>query len=108
MALALQCTNEQKIPVTVKPTTAAGNPATFDGPLKFTVQSGEATVQQDPTDPNTFFVVSGEDPGLSSILVEGDADLGPDVSTIQDIITLTVSGAQAASFGFSVGTAVPK
>ena len=41
-------------------------------------------------------------------LVEADADLGSGISLIQDLVTLTVAGAQAASFGLTASAPKPK
>ena len=74
MPLDLSCTNEQKIKCTATPTTAAGNPATLDGPMVISVVSGEGTFTQDPAEPSRFYVVSGANPGDTSYLVEADAE----------------------------------
>jgi hypothetical protein len=108
MPLTISCSNEEKVPVTATPTTATGKPARFDGALRVTVQSGDGTVEQDPAKPNDFFAVSGVDPGVTEYLVEGDADLGEGVVLIQDTVTLTATGANAANFGLVAAAAVPK
>ena len=104
--LDLGCTTEQKIRVTVNPVTAAGNPAQLDGSVSVGVQSGNGTVEM--VDARTFFVVSGADPGDTSFLVEADADMGPGVQTLQDVIVLHVAGALAANLGMTADAPVPK
>lgn len=104
--LELGCTNEEKIKITVNPVTAAGKPAPLDGPVTVTVQGGEGTVAM--VDDKSFYVVSGDNPGDTSYLVSGDADIGAGVETIQDIIILHVAGAKAASFGMVAGAPEPK
>ncbi len=107
--LELKITNEQKIEVTLAPVTATGKPAQLDGKATFTVISGSATIQQDVAgDGLSAFLVSGDLPGDSEILVEADADLGAGVETISDIIKLTVEGAKAASLGLVAKAAVAK
>lgn len=108
MPLEIACSNEEKVPVTATPRSASGKPAQLDGPLIVTVQSGTGTVEQDAAKPNEFFAVSGDEPGDTVFLVEGDADLGEGVSHIQDLVTLTVTNALAENFGLSAGTPVPK
>jgi hypothetical protein len=108
MPLGIASNNEQKVKVTAQPTTSSGKPASLDGPLRVTVQSGEGTFTQDAAEPNSFFAVSGDNPGTTEYLVEGDADLGTDETLIQDVITYEVSGAQAANFGLVAGTPEPK
>jgi len=106
--LEITCSNEEKVQVTAKPTTASGKPAAFDDVIRVTVQSGDGTFEQDPATPNAFFAVSGDAPGTTVYLVEGDADLGDGVTLIQDTVTLTVTGANAANFGLVAAAPVAK
>lgn len=99
--LELNCTNEQKIPITVAPVSAGGNPAQLDGAVVVSILAGEGSVQM--VDNLHFFVVSGPNPGDTSYMVEADADLGAGVVTIQDTITLHVAGALAANLGLVAG-----
>ena len=106
--LEITITNEQKIQVTLTPVTATNNPAQLDGGATFEVISGTATVAMIADNPLSAFLVSGDLPGDSEILVSADADLGDGVETISDIIKLTVAGAKAASLGLTVGAPVAK
>lgn len=106
--IAASCTTEQKVPVTANPTTAAGQPASFDGALRVTVQSGDGTIEQDPATPLSFNAVAGSAPGDTTFLVEADVDLGAGVQLIQDTVVLTVTNPLAANFGLQVGAAIPK
>jgi hypothetical protein len=108
MPLVITSTNEQRVKVTAAPTTAAGHPTALDGPLRVTLVSGDATVTQDPAEPDAFFVVSGDNPGDSTFLIEGDSDLGSGVTLIQDTVTYSVTGALATSFGLSASPAENK
>ena len=106
-------TNEQKIQVTLTPVTATNKPAQLDGPAVFEVIDGDAKVESvldaaGVVIPNTAWLVSGDLPGDSQIMVSADADLGDGVETIIDIIKLTVAGAKAASLGLTVGAPVAK
>ena len=104
--LSLTCTNEQKIRVTVTPTTSAGRPATLDGDVSVTVVSGDSTFNLMP--PNAFELISSDTPGATTFLVEADADLGSGVVLIQDTITLDVAGALAVNLGLTAGAPEPK
>lgn len=104
--LDLSCTNEQKIKITVVPVTAAGSPAQLDGAVAVTVTAGEGSVQM--VSDREFFVVSGINPGDTSFLVEGDADLGAGFVSVQDVIVLHVAGALAANLGMVAGSPEPK
>jgi len=101
--LRIACTNAQKVTVTATPKSVSGRPATLDGALKVSVQSGDGTVEQDPGAPLSFKAVSGDNPGTTIYLVEGDADLGEGVVTIQDTVELTVTSENAAHFGLVAG-----
>mgnify|MGYP001600512360 CR=1 FL=1 len=102
------CNNEQQIPVNSSPSTDTGRPAQVDGALIISVQSGDGTFSQDPATPLVFKAVSGPSAGQTVYLVEADADLGAGVRRISDTVTLTVTSAEAASFGFSAGVPEPK
>lgn len=108
MPLAIACTSEEKVPVTAVPVTKTGRPARLDGPLTVTVQSGTGTVVQSPTNPLSFDVVSGDEPGDTVYVVKGDADLGAGVVELSDTVTLTVGGANASNIGLTAAAAVPK
>lgn len=101
------CTNAEKIVgVSVSFTTASGRPATVDGGIAVSVQSGTGTAVV--TGVNTFDVVSGDVAEDVVVVVSADADLGAGVETISDTYTLTVTSEHAANFGFSGGTVAPK
>ena len=106
MPLELRCTNEEKIPISVNPITAAGKPVELDGPIVVTVTSGDGTVES--IDDRSFYVVSGDALEPSTFLIEGDADLGTGIVTVSDAIILNVEGALARSLGLSAGLAVVK
>lgn len=105
MALEATCTNEEKVPISLKPVTPAGNPIVVEA-LNIAVQSGEGTFEI--VDDANFFVVSGPTPGDTVYIVTADADLGEGVQNISDVITLHVEGAKAQSLGLGVGTPVLK
>lgn len=105
--LELSITNEQKVQVTLTPVTATGKPAPVDGVPTWVVASGDATVDV-AADGLSAFLISGDNPGQSSIVVSADADLGAGVETISDSITLTVEGAKAISLGLTASAPVAK
>lgn len=101
--MLITITNEQKIPVTLAPLTAAGNPATVDGAPQWSVTSGDATLEVS-ADGMSAMLISGEANVNSQITVSADADLGEGVSTITDTIDLAVVAAAASQLGLNVGT----
>ena len=101
--MLITITSEQKVLVTLAPTTAAGNPATLDGAPSWTVTEGDATLE--PTDDGmSCYLISGEADVNSKIEVTADADLGEGVQNITDVIDLAVVSAQASGLGLTVGT----
>ena len=105
--MLITITNEQKVPVTLAPTTAAGNPATLDGTPSWTVLEGDATIEV-AADCLSCYLISGSAYVNSKIEVSADADLGEGVQTITDVIDLAVVSAQASGLGLTVGTAETK
>jgi hypothetical protein len=95
--------NEQKVQVTLAPVTTGGNPAPLDGVPTWDVISGDSTVEPE-ADGKSAWLISGNDPGDTQIIVKADADLGEGVVEISDIISLSVQGAQAANLGLVAGT----
>lgn len=100
-------TNEQKVKVTLAPTTASGKPAKIDGIPSWTVESGDATVDV-AEDGLSAYIISGEAEGASTVRLVADADLGEGVRNIEEVIDVTVTGAEASALGLTVGTAEPK
>lgn len=98
-------TSEQKVKVTLTPTTATGKPSSLDGAATFEVVSGDATVEN--IDELSAYIISGA-AGVSVVSVSADADLGEGVVTITDSITVTVSDPLAANLGLTIGEPEPK
>lgn len=105
--MLITITNEQKVEVTLAPTTEAGNPATLDGAPVWTVVSGDATLEV-AADGLSAFLVSGAADVNSVIEVTADADLGEGVVTLTDTIDLAVVAAEASRLGLVAGTPVLK
>lgn len=103
--VAVTITNEQKIPITLNPKTAANNPASIEaGSLKFEILEGDGSAEADPDNPNRFYAISGIATGaITRIKVSADGDLGEGVSTIEDEVLLTVTPATASSLGLVIG-----
>lgn|SRR5262245_4545267 len=108
MPLDLTCTNEQKIKVTARPTTAAGNPAPIEGMLLASVVSGTGSSAPVVGDPLSVWLISPDSPGDTSYVIEADADLGAGVVLIQDTAVLHVTGALAANLGMVASEPEPK
>ena len=105
--MLITITNEQKVMVTLAPTTAAGNPATLDGAPVWTVVSGDATLEVSE-DGLSAYLVSGAADVTSQIEVSADADLGEGVVSLTDVIDLAVVAAQASALGLAFDTPILK
>ncbi len=111
------CSNIQKVKFTVNPRTDPdskdpnGRPAPLDGPLSGVVTSGDGTFELDPTDPKSYFVVSGDTGGgaITTVEVSADANMSPtEVRTLTEIVTLTVTDAEASALGSVASAPEPK
>lgn len=100
MPSELTMTTEEKTLITAEPMTEAGNPATVDGAVVFSVTSGNCTVQA--VDALSAYVVSGPAPGDSQIAVQADADLGAGVVHISDTVLVHVTSATAESLSLTI------
>jgi hypothetical protein len=99
---SVSCNNRQKVTVTASPD------GPIDGALRVTVQDGDGTFEQDPASPLSLKVVSGTIAGQTHYLVEGDVRAGAEVVLISEVIELTVSSAEARSFGLATGAVEDK
>ncbi len=107
MPLSLAITNEEKILVTLNPTTAAGNPAVLDGEPVWVVTEGDATLDVQPGGLSAY-LISGS-VGASTVTVAADADLdATELRELTDVIALNVVNAEAAGLGLTAGAAEPK
>ena len=108
MPAQVNLTTEQKVKITIAPTTMTGYPATLDGEPVWTVESGDCTVEPEEGGLSAY-ILSGDEIGESVIKVAADADLDDtEVRTIEDLVTVNVTNAEAANLGLTVGAPEPK
>lgn len=105
--MLITITNEEKVQVTLAPTTAAGNPAILDGAPVWTVTEGDATLEV-AVDGLSAFLISGTANTNSKITITADADLGEGIVNLNDTIDLAVVPASANALGLLVATPVLK
>lgn len=105
--MLITITNEEKVQVTLAPTTAAGNAATLDGVPVWTVTAGDATIEVSE-DGLSCMLISGAADVNSKVEVTADADLGEGVVSLTDVIDLAVVPASASQLGLQVGAPVLK
>lgn len=103
MGFEIACTNEEKVKVTLAPTTEGGAPV---APLNLavTVVSGDGSAQV--LDANSFELISGSLIGDTQFAVAADFDPAGDGSLehFTDTITLHAGEAKVVTFGFTAGT----
>jgi len=107
MPVEITLTNEQKVVATLHPVTATGRPAALDGVPVWSVVSGNGTVVP-AADGLSAELVTPDEPGDTTYLVDADADLGSGVEDLQDTITCHTTGANAKNLGITLGTPVAK
>jgi hypothetical protein len=97
----------QEVPITYSIEAEDGSPAEIEGALVAEVISGDvqAIVEGEG---KTVSIVPGTTVGPYEVSVKGDADLGEGVNHIEDIITGTILGLDAARMTGTVGTPIPK
>lgn len=97
----ISSTNEEKVLVSINPTTAAGNPAPVDGVPVWTVTSGDCTLEVAP-DGLSCYIISGQPNVANLVEVSVDADLdAEEVRTITETIVYTVVAAEAQALGIT-------
>jgi hypothetical protein len=106
MPAQVTITQEQKVKVTLNPVTSTGGPATLDGEPEWSVESGDCTVKPEPGGLSAY-IHPGETIGASVVKVAADADLGAGVRTLEDLINVDVTNAEAAALGLTVGAPEP-
>ena len=100
----LVLTDVQKVLLSVKPVSAAGNPAQVDGPASWTV-SGDEVVKMDVSqaDGLSAYEVTTGKVGVCQVKVTCDADMGDGVKEITGVLDIEVKASEAVSLGVSAG-----
>lgn len=96
-------TNEQKVTVTLNPTTAGGHPAKLDGVPAWNVLDGNSTVAP-AEDGMSAVITSSDSPTVTNIQVTADGDLGEGVRELTLDLAVVVTEAGANDLGGTVGT----
>ena len=85
-------TSEQPVTTAHKVRVKSTPDAPLDGALKVEVLTGSATFYQDPSKPEEFYVVAGDEPGVSTFRVTGTGVSG---GVVVDTVTFVYTGAIA-------------
>lgn len=99
--LMARITNEQKVKITVVPTTAAGHPAPIDGEVEFLSDNVDVAVVE-RIDATSAYVLAVA-PGAALISASFDADLGEGVRTVTATGALEVVAAEAETAEITFG-----
>lgn len=94
-------TSEQKVLISLNPTTAAGNPATVDGAPVWSVIEGDCTLEV-AADGLSCYLVSGAANVVNQVTVNADADLDEgEVREISELIIYAVVAPEATALGIA-------
>ncbi len=100
-------TNVQKQRVILNITSQSGHAARLDGAPTWEVEEGDATIEP-AEDGLSCFLISEDRAGTSRIRVHADADLGPGIETIEEVIELVTVEERATSLGLQFDDPVDK
>lgn len=103
-SLMLRLTDEQKATATIRPKTAAGNPATIDGTPAWSVSNPDVLDLVVSEDGMTATITAKGPLGTSQVSVTADADLGDGVRALTGTDDVEVVAAEAATIGIEFGT----
>lgn len=100
--IMLQLTTLQQAAGQVNPVDRKGNPAQVEaGTVEFSIDNEDvATVEEDPND-ETKFIVKAKGPGVATLTVSADADLGDGVQRIETFSAIEVIPEGAVGFGLT-------
>lgn len=102
--MSLVLTDEQKVSLGIRPTTAAGNPARIDGTPSWQ-SSDPGIVEVVPVSDGLSAVATAVGPvGVAQVSVSVDADLGAGVRTLTAILDIEVVAAEASTVAITPGT----
>lgn len=101
--MSLVLTDVQKVALSVKPLSAAGNPAPVDGKLEWTSSAPDVLGLEVAEDGFSALAVTTGKLGVAQVSVKGDADLGDGVVEITGVLSVEVKASQAVTLGVDAG-----
>lgn len=104
--IKVRITDEQKVRLSINPTSAKGKPVKVEKPAWTVVDGGAGLSVAD--DGLSAEVTSPDSPGVTNIQIQADADLGDGVDTITELVEVTVIDPEASSLGVQADTPVDK
>lgn len=100
--------SNEKVPLSIQPVDAKGNPAPIDGKAQW-ISSDETIVKlQIADDGLTCVAIAAERLGNARITVNADADLGDGIKTISGTFDIEVKAGEAVALNINSGEAVPQ
>jgi hypothetical protein len=104
----LMLPNDHKVPVSIEPVDAHGNPAQVQGVPNWTSSAENiAYVSAVASDGLSAEVLPGDTLGTCQINVSADADLGSGVTQINGVLDVQVVAGQAVGFQIQTGELAP-
>jgi hypothetical protein len=104
----LMLPNDHKVPVSIEPVDAKGNPAAVEGVPAWTSSAETiAYVSNIASDGLSAEVLPGDSIGTCQINVTADADLGSGVTPINGVLDVQVVAGQAVGFAIQTGALTP-
>lgn len=97
----VQLGTDQKVKISLAPTTADGTAAEVQNATA--TATGDVAITPVDGETNAWWAAAGAE-GVSTVEITGDADLGEGVNNITDTVELTVVAAEANNLGITVGT----
>lgn len=100
--------NDHKVTASITPVDAKGNPATLDGLANWSSSNAQiAAIANVSVDSLSADVVPGTELGSCQINVQGDADMGTGITTINGVLDVQVVAGQAVGFNIQTSPPVP-
>jgi hypothetical protein len=97
-------TDSQKVSLSIKPVTKAGNPAAIDGLPVWSLGCEDHLKLEVSEDGLSAVVSSLGKLGVCQVNVSADADLGEGVETITGVIDIEVKAGKAVNVGIDAGS----
>ncbi len=102
--MSLTLLDTQKVPLSIAPVDAVGNPAPVDGIPEWTVSDSAVLAIEVADDGMSALVTTVGPLGDAQVNVSADADLGEGVTTLTGLLDISVIASEAVSLGISAGT----
>lgn len=101
--MSLILTDIQKVALSIKPVSAAGNPAPVDGKPEWVSSAPDVVTVEAAEDGMSAVVMTTGKLGTAQVAVKADADLGEGVVEITGVLDVEVKASAAVSLSIEAG-----